>query len=214
KNEKCKALKAESPKISDFICTPCRDHYSAVKRHLSSNGILYTEDSCLVRGLDYYTRTTFEFVTDALGGQNAFAAGGRYNKLVEIFGGKPTPAVGFAAGIERMMIITEDIPVEQQRISAFLIHAGDNARMRAAAVLSDIRQRGISSDMDPSPVGMKSQMKKAERENAQYAVIIGDEEIAGEYYTVKNMDTGFQEKVGFSDLPAFLKGQTPEPAVK
>lgn len=195
KAEGCRAIREGSPKITDFLCRPCRDHYGKVKELLSGSDVPFTEDPYLVRGLDYYTRTTFEFVTNALGGQNAFAAGGRYNKLVETFGGKHTPAVGFAAGIERMMLVTETVSVAEPGIDAYIIHNGEAARSRAAVVCSQFRAAGLSADMDPSSVSMKSQMKKAERENARCAVIIGDSELEGNFLTVKTMNTGEQEQI-------------------
>jgi histidyl-tRNA synthetase len=204
KNESCKKLKDGSPKITDFICTTCKDHYTKVKEHLTNNAISFYEDSFLVRGLDYYNRTTFEFITTALGGQNAFAAGGRYNKLVETFGGKPTPAVGFAAGIERMMLITESMARSAPGIDAYCIHAGDAARERAITLCSDLRAGGFSADIDPSNVGMKSQMKKAERENARYALILGDQELEGGYITAKELATGTQEQIPFAEIAAKL----------
>jgi histidyl-tRNA synthetase len=204
KNESCKKLRENSPKITSYLCGTCADHYAKVKEHLSNNGISFTEDPFLVRGLDYYTRTTFEFVTNALGGQNAFAAGGRYNKLVETFGGKPTPGVGFAAGIERMILITESVEKKAASIDAYMIHAGDAARAKAALLVSELRSKGFSADLDPSNVGMKSQMKKAERENARFALILGDQELEGGFVTVKELATGTQEQIPFSGLAAKL----------
>jgi histidyl-tRNA synthetase len=205
KNESCRTIRDDSPKITAFLCGTCSGHYGKVKLHLSANGIGFTEDPYLVRGLDYYNRTTFEFVTTALGGQNAFAAGGRYNKLVETFGGKPTPAVGFAAGIERMILITGDQPFSEQRLDAYFIHAGEKARDAALSLCSKLRAGGFSADVDPATVGMKSQMKKAEREKARFAVIIGDSEIDGNFVTVKNMDTGAQEQLPADSLTERLE---------
>ena len=204
KNESCRKLREGSPRITSYLCGTCSDHYAKVKEHLSNNGISFTEDPFLVRGLDYYTRTTFEFVTTALGGQNAFAAGGRYNKLVETFGGKPTPGVGFAAGIERMVLITESVEKKPASIDAYLVHAGDAARARGLKLASELRAQGFSVDLDPSNVGMKSQMKKAERENARFALILGDQELEGGFVTVKELATGSQEQIPFSGLAAKL----------
>lgn len=200
KNEGCKALREHAPKITGHLCKDCSDHYAAVKNHLKAAGIGYTEDHFLVRGLDYYCKTTFEFVTNALGGQNAFAAGGRYNKLVETFGGKPTPAVGFAAGIERILLITEAQKVAESRLDAYLVHAGEKARDKSLEILRGLRAKGLSADIDPSSTGMKSQMKKAERDRSKYAIIIGDAEIEGGFAMVKNMDTGDQKQVPFNEI--------------
>lgn len=200
KVESCKKLRNDAPVISSHLCTDCAAHYASVKEHLSKMKIEFTEDPYLVRGLDYYSRTTFEFVTTALGGQNAFAAGGRYNGLVETFGGKPTPAVGFAAGLERIMLITEKAAFKETRLDAYIIHAGEAARERALALVTELRKTGLTADVDPSVVGMKSQMKKAERERSRYALIIGENEIAGNFYTVKNLDSGEQRQIPFDKI--------------
>jgi len=200
KNEGCRALREKSPRITGHLCGSCADHYTSVKNHLDTAGIRYTEDPFLVRGLDYYCKTTFEFVTNALGGQNAFAAGGRYNKLVETFGGKPTPAVGFAAGIERILLITESQQVKETRLDAYFVHAGESARDKCFSLVRSLRNQGLSADIDPSSTGMKSQMKKAERDRSRFAIIIGDTELQGGFAMVKNMDTGDQAQIPFDAL--------------
>jgi histidyl-tRNA synthetase len=204
KVEGCKALKDGSPKITGYLCAPCADHHRQVKEHLTVHTIPFTEDPFLVRGLDYYTRTTFEFVTSALGGQNAFAAGGRYDKLVEMLDGKPTPGVGFAAGIERIMIMTEKNPIPETRLDVWVVYAGDKPREKALSTVKELRAGGFSADIDPTGTGMKSQMKKAEREKSRYAVIIGDEELNGGFYSVKKLDSGEQLKVPIGELHSML----------
>lgn len=204
KNESCRSLRADAPLISNHLCPSCSDHYVSVKKHLGTFEIAYTEDPFLVRGLDYYCKTTFEFSSSALGTQSAFAGGGRYNSLVETLGGKPTPAVGFAAGIERFMILTENNTVKESRLDAYIVYAGDNAKAVAVTLVNKLRKAGISADMDPSSAGMKSQMKKAERDKSRYAVIIGGDEIAAGAATVKTMDSGAQDKVAFDGLISHL----------
>ena len=125
-------------------------------------------------------------------------------QLVETFGGKPTPGVGFAAGIERMILITESVEKKPAAIDAYMIHAGDAARARAAMLASELRTKGFAVDLDPSNVGMKSQMKKAERENARFALILGDQELDGGFVTVKELATGTQEQIPFTSLEAKL----------
>ena len=149
----------------------------------------------LVRGLDYYTRTTFEFVTDRLGGQNAFAAGGRYDNLVAEFGGKPTPAVGFAAGVERMLLLLEQKDIPRSGLDAYVVHSGAGAFNEARGLIAELRAAGLSADLEPEAKGFKSQFKKADREGARFAVVIGEDEAAAGDYTVKNMLTGAQERV-------------------
>jgi histidyl-tRNA synthetase len=205
KNESCSSLKVNAPAIRDFICNDCKGHFEKVKEYLDLGNIAYTEDPYLVRGLDYYTKTTFEFVTDKLGGQNAFAGGGRYDYLVEQFGGKPTPGVGFAAGIERINLLIEDRPIDAKGTDVFFIHTGGQSFMESVALIRKLRLLGISCDVDPEVKGFKSQFKRAERENARFAVIIGEDEVQSREATVKDQKTGQQEKVPFEKLSDFIK---------
>lgn len=204
KKESCQKLKEDSPKITSFLCEDCDSHYSEVKKHLTSNNIKYTEDHFLVRGLDYYNKTTFEFVTNELGGQNAFAAGGRYNKLVETFGGKSTPAVGFAAGIERIYLLIEKQEIAESSLDAFLVYAGEGTGNKALEILSNLRKNNISADIDPTGKGFKAQMKKVDRENAKFAIIIGENELKNEFATIKKMQDGNQESISFNKIVDFI----------
>ncbi len=205
KVDDCRKLKEDAPVITSFLDKECRSHYEKVKFYLTEAGIAFTEDPFLVRGLDYYTRTTFEFVTNDLGGQNAFAAGGRYDHLVEQFQGKPTPAVGFAAGIERIFLLTEDQPLEPEDLTAYIIHFGEQAKSAAVSLAASLRAAGISADMDPAGGSFKTQFKKAERENAAFAVIIGDDELKSGTVQLKNQKTGEQISVAFDQLIDKLK---------
>jgi histidyl-tRNA synthetase len=207
KVESCSTLKNNAPKITESLCHDCHSHHTEVTSHLDNAGISYREDPSLVRGLDYYTRTVFEFVTTALGGQNAFAAGGRYDKLVEQFGGKPTPAVGFAAGIERLMLITEDSDIPESGITAYLVYSGDAARKKALELAVELRARGFSIDLDPAAGGFKGQFKKADREKARFAIVIGDDELTKGSATVKDLQSGEQEEAPFEELADYLKGE-------
>ena len=194
KNESCTELKKNAPIISGYLCDECKDHHSILKDYLDMTAVDYIEDAHLVRGLDYYTKTTFEFVSTNLGGQNAFAAGGRYDNLVESFGGKPTPAVGFAAGVERIFMLTNEQKSENT-LDLFLIHSGDNALHKLIELSEILRANKFSVDLDPNSRGFKSQFKKANRENAKFTIIIGEEELSTNMYTIKNLQTGKQEKI-------------------
>ena len=193
KNITCAGLKKNAPKITSYLCAECGEHYSRVKEYLNNNNLEYTEDPYLVRGLDYYTRTTFEFVSGSLGGQNAFAAGGRYDSLVETFGGNPAPAVGFAAGIERILLMIEESKLEPESPDVFIVYSGEEAFRSAMDLSNMLRENNISCEMDPDSKGFKAQFKKADRENSKIAVIIGENEIAGKKYTVKSMKSGEQQ---------------------
>jgi histidyl-tRNA synthetase len=204
KKENCRALRNDAPVISDHICGGCSDHFSKVKMYLDKSGIKYQLDNYLVRGLDYYTRTTFEFTAENLGSQNAFAGGGRYDYLVEQFDGKPTPGVGFAAGIERMFLLIENNKSEESGVDAYIIHTGGETLDKGIEIALELRKNGISADLDPEVKGFKAQFKKAEREKASFFIILGDDELAEGKAAVKNQKTGEQTKVAFSELSAFL----------
>ena len=195
KSEQCQPIKQNAPKLPDYLDDDCREHHARVKEYLDSRNIAYTEDPYLVRGLDYYIRTTFEFTTTKLGGQNAFAAGGRYDQLVEHFEGKDTPAVGFAAGIERMLLLIEEQEIAKRAINAYIVHSGGAAAQKAFELAEELRSQGLSVDFDPAGKGFKGQFKKADREGARFALVIGEDELAGGTVTVKNLDSGDQETV-------------------
>ncbi len=205
KQDSCQPLKKDAPKITSFLCDDCRTHHESVKRYLAEGGIAFTEDHLLVRGLDYYTRTTFEFVTARLGGQNAFAAGGRYDNLVEEFGGKTTPAVGFAAGIERMELLLAEKDIAGGGIDAFIIHTGGETLVRAVALCGQLRNGGISADLDPGSKGFKAQFKKADREGAAFALVIGEDELAAGTCTVKDLKSGDQEPVSAAAVADYIR---------
>ncbi len=203
KNEPCGELKKDAPVITGFLCQGCAEHHRKLTSYLEKNGVRYTEDPFLVRGLDYYTRTTFEFVTEKLGGQNAFAAGGRYDNLVEQFGGKSTPAVGFAAGMERIFLITDDFGLKKS-VDFFLIHSGGESLEAVTGLIPLFAARNLSLDMDPEKTGFKPQLKRANRENARYTLIIGDDELKEKTFTVKNMESGEQESHSLDKIEDFL----------
>ena len=206
KKENCRTLRNSAPVISEHICSACSDHFTEVKSYLDKSGIKYQLDNYLVRGLDYYTRTTFEFTAENLGSQNAFAGGGRYDYLVEQFDGKPTPGVGFAAGIERMFLLTENNKSEESCLDAYIIHTGGEALSKGVELALDLRKNGISVDLDPEVKGFKAQFKKAEREKALFFIIIGDDELSEGKAAIKNQKTGEQLKIGFDEVSAYLSG--------
>jgi len=205
KQDSCQPLKKDAPRITSFLCEACRTHYDAVKSYLAGGGIAFNEDHLLVRGLDYYTRTTFEFTATRLGGQNAFAAGGRYDNLVEEFGGRPTPAVGFAAGIERMDILIEEKSAPSGGIDVFIAHTGGDTLARAVTLCGLLRNNGFSADLDPGTKGFKAQFKKADREGAALALVIGGDELAAGTYTMKDLKSGEQVSVREDSVLDFLK---------
>ncbi len=194
---------ADAPLITDYLSEECQSHYAEVKRLLNELGIPYTENPLLVRGLDYYTRTAFELTSTDLGSQDALGGGGRYDLLIEEVGGKPTPAVGFASGIERLMIACEslDIPLgENDFPDVYIITRGDKARNWAVKAIDQIRNTGISATMDYSGRSIKAQMKDANRQEATYAVIVGDSELETGLFTFRNMKESEEELLPFEKI--------------
>jgi histidyl-tRNA synthetase len=204
KQDSCQPLKKDSPKITAYLCEECRSHHEALKKYLAGDGLSFREDPLLVRGLDYYTRTTFEFTAARLGGQNAFAAGGRYDNLVEEFGGRPTPAVGFAAGIERMEILLEQTKTTPAGPDVYIVHSGGESLEKAVSLSSLLRRNSLSVELDPVSKGFKSQFKKADRDNAATALIIGEDELKTDTCTVKNLKTGEQENIKQDALIGYM----------
>ncbi len=206
KQEGCSLLKNDAPKITDNLCDSCVDHFSQVRKYLDDAKIEYALDPRLVRGLDYYTKTTFEFSSDLLGSQSAFAGGGRYDYLVEQFDGKPTPGVGFAAGMERIFLLLENAEVPENGVDAFLIHSGGETLKEAVRIINLLRNNGISADIDPGSKGFKAQFKKADRDSAKFALVLGEDELKNGTLTVKNLKNGEQESVSAESVLEFIKG--------
>jgi len=206
KKENCRVLRNNAPVITEHICSGCSDHFKQVRMYLDKSGIKYQLDNYLVRGLDYYTRTTFEFTAENLGSQNAFAGGGRYDYLVEHFDGKPTPGVGFAAGIERMFLLIENNKNDEAGLDAYIIHTGGDTLARGIDLALEFRNKGISVDLDPEVKGFKAQFKKAERERALFFVIVGEDELKEGKASVKNQINGEQVKINFAEVAEYISG--------
>lgn len=206
KSEICSSLAAEAPKMIDHLCEDCREHMDKTKKYLDSMGISYTINPNIVRGLDYYTRTVFEITSDALGAQSAVCGGGRYNGLVEELGGKPTEGIGFAIGLERLMIIlrTQGKVVERYCPPQLFIAAiGEKAEALAQSLAYTLRKNGVFVLTDLCGRSIKAQMKYANKMDAQYSIVLGDEEIENNLVQVKCMENG--ECVDVSLTPEAIK---------
>ena len=193
----------EAPIITDYLTDATAGHYTKVKHHLDSLGISYEEDPHLVRGLDYYTRTAFELISPDLGAQDALGGGGRYDLLAEEIGGQPTPAVGFAAGMERLLIACEELDIElaePKSVDIYIVTIGDNARQWALKHLPKLRNAGISATMDYIGRSVKAQMKDADRENARYSIIVGDNELNQGKFTLRNMKASEEQAIEFDSI--------------
>ena len=209
KNERCHELSVGAPEITDCLCDECAEHFEKVKSYLTAAGVPFTCDPRLVRGLDYYTKTAFEIKYEPLGAQSAVAGGGRYDGLVEEIGGAPTPAVGFAVGLERVMLAMEMqnlFPEMEEGTDAFVVAMGDEAKDEAFCLLAELRDAGLSARMDYAGRSMKSQMKQADKANARYALILGEDELAKGVVTVRDMESSGQEQVAREDIVNKLLG--------
>lgn len=203
KVESCVELNHNAPRLTDHLCDDCRDHYAAVKSRLKDLDIKFEEDPYLVRGLDYYTRTVFEITSDALGAQNAICGGGRYDLLAEELGGQPAPAVGFASGIERMLMVAEAQKIQlaaEPSLDVYVIALGDAAKPVAHKLLRRVREWGLSADADLLGRSMKAQMREANRQNSRFVLILGEDELAADSVTVKDMQAGSQTLVPMAEL--------------
>lgn len=203
KNDSCKKIIESAPVITENLCQECELHFLEVKSYLNDQKIIFHEDPQLVRGLDYYTKTAFEIISRGLGAQNAIGGGGRYDDLVEELGGKPTPAVGFAAGIERMIIAIDQQKVEwpvEKRLDIFVAKVNEKNKDTAFRLLQKIRNTGLSADMDYSEGSLKSQMRIANKIGARYTVIVGEEELSKNMVILRNMQTKEQKEIKIDNI--------------
>ena len=210
KNETCRSLNRNAPKLSDHLCPDCQEHYTQVKTYLTDLNIPFEEDSNLVRGLDYYTRTVFEITSGALGAQNAICGGGRYDLLAEELGGQPTPAVGFASGVERLMMIAEAQGLTLARdpgLDVFIVAMGEAARAQVPLWLFKLRRAGFLCDSDLLGRSVKAQMREANRQGARFVLLLGDDELEKQRFSLKIMDKGEQKEVPFAEIINVLKAQ-------
>lgn len=193
KNESCKKVAEKAPVVLDYICGDCSAHFDKVKTFLDAADVEYTVNPTIVRGLDYYTRTVFEFVTDSIGAQGTVCGGGRYDGLIEELGGQPTSALGFAMGIERLMLVMKAQGIklpEQEKCDLYIAALGEEAEKRAFAIALDLRRSSFIAETDIVGRGLRAQMKYANKIGAKYSVVIGDDDLKNNSAKVKNMETG------------------------
>ena len=206
KNDADKEFMEEAPQIKDCLCDDCREHFNSVQKLLQSLGVNFEIDSRLVRGLDYYTKTAFEIQYAPLGAQSAVAGGGRYDGLIEEIGGNPTPAVGFAAGIERILAALELqnlLPTFENNIDVFIVAVGDEAESLAFELLIKLRRAGLIAAMDFAKRSIKAQMKQAGKSNAKLAMIIGEDEVKNKTVTFKNLANSEQQNIEINNCIEF-----------
>lgn len=201
----CKEATLDAPAMLDHLCGGCADHFAAVKKHLSAVEIPFEVNARMVRGLDYYVRTTFELVTDQLGSQNAVAAGGRYDGLVESLGGPALPGIGFAIGVERLVLMKGDGKVAPAVPGLFIAALGEAASDRAFVLMSALQQAGIRAEMDYQGKSLKAQMRRANKLQAAYTLILGEEELAAGQAQLKCMEDSSQSAVDLDALVTVMK---------
>lgn len=205
KNDNCHNIVKKLPLVKDLICEDCKTYYSIFKRNLEELKIDFIEDNSIVRGLDYYTGPVFEITHESLGAQNTIAAGGRYDNLIQKMGGPKTEAVGFAVGMERLLLCLKERKQKDRETDFFLVSVGKEYYKKAFKLLHQLRQNDIKADMDYTVPSMKGQMKQADKINAEYTIFIGEEEINNRKLTVKNMVTGKQFKLHMDGVVEEMK---------
>ena len=207
KSEECKALCVDAPKSTDYLCDDCSAHFEKLKKFLEIAGIEYEVDPYIVRGLDYYTKTVFEFVTTALGSQGTVCGGGRYDDLIAQLGGEPTCGVGFGMGIERVLMLMEaqgvEIPKEDP-VKIFIATMGEAAYEKAFGVVCALRDKGVKAELEHAGRGIKAQFKYADKIGAEYVATIGENELTSGVCRVKKMSDGSQTEVKIDELKNFL----------
>lgn len=209
KNESCRQVIKGAPSILEALCSDCSTHFAQVRQMLEALGVHYTVNERMVRGLDYYTQTAFEIVKEGIGAQaGTVFAGGRYNDLIREIGGDDLPGIGFAGGIERLLLALEKEGIQwplESRLDCYVVTLGEAADLEASRRVHELRQGGFSADRDYLGRKMKSQLKVASRENARFAVIIGEEEIERGTVQVKHLVTGKQEEVATDRLLKYIQ---------
>jgi histidyl-tRNA synthetase len=209
KNPACIVVMESAPLLRDELCEPCAEHYAAVKARLDALGIPYAEEPKLVRGLDYYTRTVFEVQADAgLGAQNAIGGGGRYDRLMEAYGGKPTPGLGWALGFERTLLAMEaagaQIPTPALA-EVYVARVDAQVAAEAFAIASELRDAGVAAELDHVGRSLKAQFKQADRLGARLVVVVGPEEIAAGEVTIRDMNTKEETRVALAGMASAVR---------
>lgn len=211
----CSKIAEGAPKITEYLCDECKEHFASVQKYLDAAGINYIVNPTIVRGLDYYTKTVFEFVTDCIGAQGTVCGGGRYDGLIEELGGNHLPSLGFAMGMERLLMVMEKQGIEIpdfSECSLYIATMGEKAQVKAFELLHNIRECGETAETDVVGRGLRAQMKYADKIGAKYTLVIGDNELNEGFAEAKNMETGKKAKLPLDEsfLDSFLNLQLSE----
>ncbi|MBQ4348105.1 MAG: histidine--tRNA ligase [Clostridia bacterium] len=203
KSPVCSEIAKDAPKVTDYLCDECHDHFQKVQQYLDAMNIPYEVNPSIVRGLDYYTKTVFEFVSTEIGAQGTVCGGGRYDGLVEEIGGNHTPALGFAMGMERLLLLMQAQGIEfppEAKCDLYIASMGENATLKASQIASDVRGNGMHAQFDIVGRSVKAQMKYANKIGAAYTVVLGDSEIEAGVAKVKNMADGSETEMKIDDI--------------
>jgi histidyl-tRNA synthetase len=204
KSPVCSNIASGAPVVLDYLCDECKEHFENVRKYLDSANIEYTVNPQIVRGLDYYTKTVFEFVSDSIGAQGTVCGGGRYDGLIEEFGGQHTPSLGFGMGLERLQLVMQaqgcEFP-EPEKPDLFIVALGEKATLKAVEIAKDMRDEGFSVLYDLNGRSLRAQMKYADKTGAKFNVVIGDNEVDEGKAEIKNMSTGDKAPI---DLNTFV----------
>ena len=203
KSPVCGKIAADAPVVTDYLCGDCREHFEAVKGFLKAAGVKFTVNPHIVRGLDYYTRTVFEFVSGDIGAQSTVCGGGRYDGLISQMGGPKVPSLGFAMGIERIMLLLESQGTKLPKPSycdLYIATMGENAQLKAAELCAALRADGFKTATDICGRGLKAQMKYADKTGARFTMVLGDNECETGKAKIKNMQSGEETEVTLSDI--------------
>ena len=207
KEEGCKALCKDAPKIIDYLCEDCSAHFKKLQELLTDCGVAFEINPFIVRGLDYYTKTVFEFVTTALGSQGTVCGGGRYDNLISQLGGTPTCGVGFGMGIERLLMLMEAENViipERENVKLYIATMGDAAYKKAFEIVSALRDKGVKAEVDHAGRGIKAQFKYADKIHAENVVTLGENELASGIAQIKHMADGSLKEVKTDEISLYF----------
>ena len=202
----CHEIAQGAPVVIDYLCDECKEHFEKVQKYLDAQNIEYKINPQIVRGLDYYTKTVFEFVSNSIGAQGTVCGGGRYDGLVEELGGQHTASLGFAMGLERLMLLMEaqgcEFP-QAEKPDLFIVALGEKATLKALEIAKDMREEGFSALLDLNQRSIRAQMKYADKLGAKFNVVIGDNEVENKIAKLKNMQTGEETEI---NLDTFVSG--------
>ena len=202
KSPVCSKIAQGAPKITDYLCDECKEHFASVQKYLDAAGVEYTVNPTIVRGLDYYTKTVFEFVTDFIGAQGTVCGGGRYDGLLEELGGKHLPSLGFAMGIERLLMLMDKQGIEIPKPSTcdlYVAVMGESASLKSFEIIKAVRSCGLIAETDIVGRGLRAQMKYADKIGAKFSMVLGDNEIEQGKAVIKNMSSGEQTEIVLDD---------------